>query len=76
MTLPTEPGRYEDIVGDIWTLGVDGLWQHDERRMSDGELSRVYGRFTGRMTPEAFEHAATGPSVSVFPLVRIGDLDR
>lgn len=37
MALPTEPGVYSDAHGDLWLLrDEDGLWQHIERRMSDG----------------------------------------
>lgn len=70
MALPTEPGAYRDVRGDIWLLGEDGRWQHGARRRDGGELDVVMGRFTGRMTPAAFEHMAQGPGVEVLPLTR------
>ncbi|RBO87001.1 hypothetical protein [Nocardia puris] len=71
MALPSEPGWYEDPQGDLWLLGDDGLWEHGARRLGNGELTPVMGRFTGRMTATAFEHLATGPQVTVLPLRRV-----
>lgn len=71
MTLPTEPGVYQDTRGDLWLLGEDGLWEHGARRLNDGTWMPVMGQFTGRMKPEVFAHLATGPAVKVFPLKRV-----
>lgn len=72
MALPTEPGPYQDVQGDLWLLGDDGLWEHGARRLNDGSWQPVMGRFTGRMTAEAFAYLAGGPGVApVLPLTRL-----
>lgn len=37
--LPTEPGVYEDCVGDLWCLRDDRRWQYGARRLPFGGLS-------------------------------------
>ncbi|MEV0247992.1 hypothetical protein AB0H76_15470 [Nocardia sp. NPDC050712] len=69
--MPTEPGPYRDTQGDLWLLDDDSLWEHGARRLNDGSWLPVNGRFTGRMTPEEFEHLATGPGIEVLPLTRV-----
>lgn len=69
--LPTEPALYRDVVGDVWLLDDDHQWMHAARRLDDDTLRPVMGAFTGKMSPETFEHMATGPSVDVLPLERI-----
>jgi len=71
MPLPTEPAFYRDANGHLWLLDEDHRWMHAARRLNDGTLSPVMGRFTGRMTPQQFEYMATGPSVDVLPLERV-----
>ncbi|MFI6368735.1 hypothetical protein ACIBG0_39140 [Nocardia sp. NPDC050630] len=70
MKLPTEPGFYRDVKGDLWLLEAD-RWTHAARRLNDDSLRPVMGRFTGEMTADQFEHLATGPSVDVLPLERV-----
>jgi len=37
--LPTEPGVYEDGVGDLWFLQADGRWRYCARRLPFGGIS-------------------------------------
>ncbi|MFE2998643.1 hypothetical protein ACFXG4_27030 [Nocardia sp. NPDC059246] len=37
--LPTEPGVYEDAIGDLWVLRDDGRWQYSARRLKFGGIS-------------------------------------
>lgn len=71
MALPTEPGVYEDVRGDLWLLEDDGDWRHAARRLNDDSLSPVLGRFSGPISPEALEHGNWDPGTDVLPLKRI-----
>lgn len=72
MSLPTEPGLYEDNRGDTWVLD-GGRWSHHERRLTDGSMWPV-DENSGTVDAEALETLASEPRVDLLPLKRIGDL--
>jgi hypothetical protein len=68
MTLPTEPGVYEDKIGDLWELHEDGHWQWRARRLPFGGLAPEDGVL---VDPDAMARDARTPESQLLPLRRI-----
>ncbi|OQS14256.1 hypothetical protein B0T36_14665 [Nocardia donostiensis] len=68
MTVPTEPGVYRDVRGDLWIRDEYG-WTHAARRLTDDRLSPVRG-YPGPITDKTMA-TPTGPGTEVLPLERV-----
>lgn len=64
--LPTEPGVYEDRVGDLWVLRDDGRWQYGARRLPFGGTSTNVDR-----RPIDAEELASFRDPELLPLKRV-----
>lgn len=64
--LPTEPGVYEDAVGDYWILHDDGRWQYEARRLPFGGISSNVDR-----RPVDAETLASFRDPELLPLERV-----
>lgn len=64
--LPTEPGVYEDAVGDLWLLRDDRRWQYGARRLPFGGTSTNVDR-----RPIDAETLASFRDPELLPLKRV-----
>ncbi|WP_028475936.1 hypothetical protein [Nocardia sp. CNY236] len=68
--LPDEPGLYEDVVGDVWFLHDDMVWEHCARRLPFGGLAAPDPP-TPHMGHEHMQHIARNPEAELLPMKRI-----
>lgn len=72
--LPTEPGVYEDRVGDLWVLQEGGKWQYTARRLPFGGVTRN-GTHDHLIDAKAMEAIAPYPESELLPMKRVSVAD-